>query len=110
MFIDNKNSSRSFYYGLYNGRPAFEDYYRKVIYVFKDISPKRIKTNNIIHPNNRFKVIFVSNKQLLSMDYMDEIKSCVFDGKLGTRYRTKGSSGPYFHCLRKNGEKPKARV
>jgi len=110
MFIDNETSTLSYSYGLYNGKPAYEDYYRKTIYVFKDISPKRIKTNNVIHPNNRFKVVFVSNKQLLSMDYMHEIKNCVFDGKLGTSYRTKNSYGPYFHCLRDNGEIPKARV
>jgi hypothetical protein len=43
------------------------------------------------------------------MDYLDEIKDCVFDGKLGTRYKTRGSCGSYHWCLRQGGEIPLAR-
>jgi hypothetical protein len=53
--------------------------------------------------------MFVTNKQLLSMDYLNEIKDCVFDGKLGTRYSTRSSSGSYHWCLRQGGQIPVAR-
>jgi hypothetical protein len=110
MFIDNKDYSGNYNYGLYKNKPAYKDHYKKVIYVFKEISPKRIQTNNNFSSDSRYyKIMFVTNKQLLSLDYLSEIKNCVFDGKLGTRYRTKSSSGSYFHCLRQGGDIPEAR-
>jgi hypothetical protein len=110
MFIDNRNfASGNYNYGLYNNKPAYYDSYRKIIYVFKDISSKRIKTNNNFSSYNRWnKIVFVTNKQLLSIDYMSEIKDCVFDGKLGTRYSTRSSCGSYHWC-RKEGNIPMPR-
>jgi hypothetical protein len=108
MIINNTNSNYS--YGLYNNKPAYKDYYKKVIYVFKDISAKRVKTNNNFNGDNKwYKIMFVTNKQLLSMNYLPEIKDCVFDGKLGTGYRTECSSGSYHWCLRQGGEMPMPR-
>ena len=107
MIIEKTTSSASYAYGLYNNKPAYKNHYKQVIYVFKDISPKRIQTNNNFSSQSKwYKVVFVTNKQLLSMDYLDEIKDCVFDGKLGTRYNTKSSCGSYHFCLRENGETP----
>jgi len=100
-------SSNAYCYGLYNNKPAYQDYYNKTIYVFKDISAKRIKTGNDFSRDNRYcKIVFVTNKQLLSMDYMEQVKNCVFDGKLGTQYRTDGCYGSYHFCLRKYDKKP----
>ena len=44
------------------------------------------------------------------MDYMNEIKDCVFDGKLGTRYTTRSSCGSYHWCLRQGSGIPVARI
>jgi hypothetical protein len=110
MTIDNTDFKSNYQYGLYYNKPAYKDYYKKIIYVFKDISAKRINTRNNFNSESKwYKIVFVTNKQLLSMDYLDEIKDCVFDGKLGTRYKTKGSSGSYHWCLRQGGEIPLAR-
>jgi hypothetical protein len=109
MTIDNTDFS-NYHYGLYYNKPAYKDYYKKIIYVFKDISAKRINTSNNFNSEYKwYKIVFVTNKQLLSMDYLDEIKDCVFDGKLGTRYKTKSSCGSYHFCLRQGGEIPLAR-
>jgi hypothetical protein len=110
MTIDNTDFTNNYHYGLYYNKPAYKDYYEKIIYVFKDISAKRINTRNNFNSESKwYKIVFVTNKQLLSMDYLDEIKDCVFDGKLGTRYKTKGSCGSYHWCLRQGGEIPLAR-
>jgi len=110
MTIDNTNFKSYYQYGLYYNKPAYKDHYKKIIYVFKDISGKRINTSNNFNSEFKwYKIVFVTNKQLLAMDYMSEIKDCVFDGKLGTRYTTKGSSGGYHWCLRQGGEIPVAR-
>ena len=110
MTIENGVFSDSYNYGLFNNKPAYRDFYKMVIYVFKDISAKRIKTEREFNNyNNSYKIVFVTNKQLLAMDYIDEIKDCVFDGKLGTRYKTRSSSGSYHWCLRQGGEIPVAR-
>jgi hypothetical protein len=107
MKISNKNYSGNYNYGLFNGKPAYNNSYKKIIYVFTDISAKRVETSNDFSSYTKWcKVMFVTNKQLASMDYFDEIKNCVFDGKLGTRYRIKSSSGSYHFCLRKNGTIP----
>jgi hypothetical protein len=109
MTINNINFSGDYHYGLYNNKPAYKDFYKEVIYVFKDISAKRVKTTNNFDSESKFyKIVFVTNKQLLSMDSFDEIKDCVFDGKLGTRYSTRSSSGRYHWCLRQ-GQIPVAR-
>jgi hypothetical protein len=110
MKISNKDYLGNYNYGLYNNKPAYRNSYKNIIYVFKDISTKRVETSNDFSQYNKFcKVVFVTNKQLASMDYFEEIKDCVFDGKLGTRYRTKGSCGSYHFCLRTNGETPLPR-
>jgi len=110
MTIDNTNFSGNYQYGLYYNKPAYKDYYKKIIYVFKDISAKRINTGNNFNSEFKwYKIVFVTNKQLLSMDYFNEIKDCVFDGKLGTRYHTRSSSGSYHWCLRQGSDKPLAR-
>lgn len=110
MTIENGVFSDSYNYGLFNNKPAYRDSYKMVIYVFKDISAKRIKTQREFNNyGNSYKIVFVTNKQLLAMDYIDEIKDCVFDGKLGTRYTTRRSSGSYHWCLRQGGEIPVAR-
>ena len=110
MLIENKSFSSSYLYGLFNNKPAYKDYYKKIIYVFKDISSKRIKTNNnFTRENKYYKIVFLTNTQLLSIDYFSEIKDCIFDGKLGTKYHTNSSCGPYHWCLRQNEEKPKVR-
>ena len=109
MVIDENSRSVSYYYGLYNNKPAYKSFYDSIIYVFKDISAKRVKTgNDFTRDNKRYKIVFVTNKQLLAMDYFDEVKSCVFDGKLGTRYQSKSSMGSYHWCLRAGGDKPVA--
>jgi hypothetical protein len=110
MTIDNTGFLGDYHYGLYNNKPAYKDIYKKIIYVFKDISAKRINTRNNFNSESKwYKIMFVTNKQLLSMDYLNEIKDCVFDGKLGTRYSTRSSSGSYHWCLRQGGQIPVAR-
>ena len=110
MKINNKDYSGNYNYGLFNNKPAYKDSYKKIIYVFTDISAKRVETSNDFSSYIKwYKVVFVTNKQLAAMDYLDEIKDCVFDGKLGTNYRTKNSCGSYHWCLRKNGDVPVPR-
>lgn len=110
MIIDNRDLLGSYNYGLFNNKPAYKNHYTKVIYVFKDISAKRVKTyNNFSSDTKWYKIVYVTNAQLLSMDYLDEIKDCVFDGKLGTRYSTTGSCGSYHFCLRQGSAIPIAR-
>lgn len=112
MNITSKNTNGHYNFGLYNNKPAYQNMYKSIIYVFKDISFKRIKTGRIFNKKNSkdYKIIFVSNKQLLHMDCFDEIKNCVFDGKLGTRYSTNMSSGSYFFCLKKDGPNPIPKI
>ena len=111
MNINNKDFSGNYSYGLFNNKPAYKDMYKNTIYVFKDISAKRIITDHDFSGYTKWnKIVFVTNKQLLSMDYMSEIKDCVFDGKLGTRYQTKSSCGSYHFCLHQEGEIPIARI
>jgi hypothetical protein len=95
---------------LYNGCLALEK--RGILYVFKDISPKRlVRYRNIsLHwctiRKGNLKVRYVSNKELLDMPYyFAEIKELVLDGKLGTRFKSTGRLGSYFHCLQ-DGSKP----
>jgi hypothetical protein len=107
MIIDNNTPSGNYYYGLYNNKPAYKDSYKRIIYVFKDVSSKRFKTdNNFTRDKAYYKIVFVTNKQLLAMNYFVEVKNCVFDGKIGTRYRSESAMGPYFWCFRQGGEKP----
>jgi len=108
MQLNNDNYSTRF--GLYNGCVAYEDFYKKKLFVFKDVSPKRLKVRNKIHKYGHYKVQYVSNAQLLEMDYFEEIKAVVFGGKLGTRYTTRSSSGSYFFCKRKDGPEPTPRL
>lgn len=104
MTIDEGNPNYS--YGLFNGKPAYRNYYNKTIYIFKDISAKRIKTKNDFTGTRGYKIVFVTNKQLMSIEGFNEIKDCVFDGKLGTRYSTKGCRGSYHWCFEIDGNKP----
>lgn len=108
MQLNNDNYRTRF--GLYNGCVAYEDFYKKRIFVFKDVSPKRLKVGTKISKWGNYKVQYVSNAQLLEMDYFEEIKAVVFDGKLGTHYRTLCSSGSYFFCKRKDGPEPTPRA
>jgi len=71
-------------WGLYKGCVAYQHFYKKKIFVFKDVSPKRLKERNVISKWSHYKVQYVSNAQLLKMDYFHDIKAVVFDGKLGT--------------------------
>lgn len=91
-----------------------------IVYVFTDISYKRYKKGeydfrfrleNYKNIKGNAKVIFVTNKQLMnfSMPYankhfIQEARNLVFDGKIGTRYKSKSKScstyGSYFACLR----------
>jgi len=108
--IINTDYNINYNYGLYYNKPAYKDFYNQVIYVFKDISAKRINTKNNFNSDSKlYKIVFVTNKRLLSMDYFNEIKDCVFDGKIGTRYATKCCIGSYHFCLRQGGELPKCR-
>lgn len=97
---------------------AYDDW--KIVYVFTDISYKRYKKGeydfkfrmgNYKDIKGNAKVVFVTNKQLMdfSMPYADkgfiqEVRNLVFDGKIGTRYKSRSkschSSGTYFSCLR----------
>lgn len=97
-------------WGLYKGCVAYEHFYKKKIFVFKDVSPKRLKERNVISKWGDYKVQYVSNAQLLEMDYFDDIKAVVFDGKLGTGYSTPSSAGSYLFCKRKDGPEPKPRA
>lgn len=97
-------------WGLYKGCVAYEHFYKKKIFVFKDVSPKRLKERNVISKWSHYKVQYVSNAQLLEMDYFDDIKAVVFDGKLGTGYSTPSSSGSYLFCKRKDGPEPTPRA
>ena len=109
MVIDKNSRSASYYYGLCDNKPAYKDFYKHIIYVFKDISAKRFKTGNDFSRDKAYyKVVFVTNKQLLAMNYFAEVKNCVFDGKLGTRYKSKSAMGPYHWCLREGDAKPVA--
>ena len=109
MVIDENSRSVSYYYGLYNNKPAYKNFGKSIIYVFTDISAKRFKTrNDFTRDKSYYKIVFITNKQLLAMVYLSEIKDCVFDGKLGTRYKSKSAMGSYHWCLRANGDKPVA--
>ena len=96
--------SRLFGIGIYNGCLALQK--QGIMYVFKDISPKRLAMDAMspymrtLRKHN-YKVMYVSNKQLLDMScYLYEIKELVFDRKAGTRYKGKGWLGSYLFCLR----------
>lgn len=94
-------------YGLFNGKPAYRSYFNNTIYVFKDVSSKRIKhRNNFTSLKNRYKIVFVTNKKLLDIQDFCELKDCVFDGKLGTKYYVKGVIGTYHWCVNVKKEKP----
>jgi len=106
--------------GRWNNRLSFShfDCSTKIhtIYVFTGISHKRLKKTYCSWDtdHNRYrdvKVIFVSNKQLMdfsmpyaNMHFIQEARNLVFDGKIGTRYKSKSKScstyGSYFNCLR----------
>jgi hypothetical protein len=108
MQLNNDNYGTRF--GLYNGCVAYEDFYKKTFFVFKDVSPKRLKVRNVLSKWCHYKVQYVSNAQLLEMDYFEDVKAVVFGGKLGTRYSTHCSSGSYFFCKRKGGPEPTPRL
>lgn len=95
-------------YGTYKGRIAIQNGNKDTIYVFKDISLKRMNTDHYnvwghkFYKYNGMKVVYVSNKQLKTwtsdMGYIADIRAIVMDRKAGTRYRTKNSCGPYLFC------------
>lgn len=105
-----QNERYSSHWGLYKGCLAYEHSGHKTLYVFKDVSPKRLKVRMNIGKWRHYKVQYVSNAQLLEMDYFEDIKAVVFGGKLGTRFTTPCSSGSYFFCKRKDGPEPTPRV
>ena len=95
-------------YGIYKGRIAVKNGSKDTIYVFKDISLKRMNTEHQdvwgyeFHKHKGLKVVYVSNKQLKTWTrdkgYVADIRAIVMDRKAGTRYSTKNSCGSYLFC------------
>ena len=105
MIIDNRKwNNNTYHFKFYKGRIAYECDYKKLLLVFPGISPKRLKTS---WPSDRkkdqgripykYKVIFISNRQLQDLTFMPSIgyhlstvRDILFGGKLGARYDGKG--------------------
>jgi len=81
--------------------------YKQYLFVFVDMSSKRLSKKDEINTRWVDKVIFITNKQLMDennqwFDYgfSADIRQLI-DSKAGTRYRTISRSGSYQHCLGK---------
>jgi hypothetical protein len=91
-------------YGTYKGRIAVSNGNRDTLYVFKDISLKRMDVENYstFRKCKGVRIIYVSNKQLKtwtsSMGYIADIRAIVMDRKAGTTYKSKYKSGSYLFC------------
>jgi hypothetical protein len=76
-------------WGLYKGRVAIakDDWnkekkiFERIIYVFKDVSPKRIKNPEKIVKCSFHKVKYLTNQQLAKEYGFDELKAVVFNKK-----------------------------
>ena len=64
-------------WGLYKGCVATER--QGTIYVFKDVSPKRIKNPEKIRKCSSDKVKYLTNRQLAKEYGFDELKAVVFN-------------------------------
>lgn len=91
-------------YKVYKGRIAVLNGNRDTLFVFKDISLKRMDVEyySTFHKRKGVRIIYVSNEQLKtwtsSMGYIADIRAIIMDRKAGTTYKSKYKSGSYLFC------------
>ena len=91
-------------YQVYRGRIAVLNGNNDTLYVFKDISLKRMDREDYstFHKRKGIRIVYVSNKQLKTwtsdMGYVAGIRAIVMDRKAGTTYKSKYNSGSYLFC------------
>lgn len=103
----------SYNYASYKGRLArtqnvrIKDVHKTYLFVFVDMSSKRLSRKNEMNTRWVDKIIFITNKQLMDENnqwfeygFSSDVRQLI-DSKAGTRYTTRSSSGFYQHCRRK---------
>jgi len=89
-------SNVTYHFYIHNGCVVYVHNY-KTLYVFKDVSPKRVtrsnRWNSVKMPGfKKMKTVYVSNEQLKDPTFLpnlwaaETIRNIVFGGKLGTKY------------------------